>query len=80
MQHDRPDRVLHTAQRLGMPFEIALDLQGEVAREFNNTDTTPTKFLIDRQGRIVKRFVGFTDFVALRNRIETELAAPRAAS
>lgn len=78
MKEDRPDMVIAFAQRLGMPFEIALDLQGEVAKAFNNTDVTPTKFLVDRQGRIVKRYVGFTDFPALKREIETALAAPRA--
>jgi peroxiredoxin len=78
MQQDRPDMVMAMAQRLGMPFEIALDLQGDVAKAFNNTDVTPTKFLVDRQGRIVKRYVGFTDFPALKAEIEAALTAPRA--
>lgn len=74
MPHDRPDMVLEIARRYQVPWKVALDLKGEVAREFNGTDQTPTKFLIDRQGRIVKRYVGFTDFPALRDRIEQALA------
>jgi peroxiredoxin len=75
MKHDRPDMVIAMAQRHGMPFEIALDLQGEVAKAFNNTETTPTKFLVDRQGRIVKRYIGGTDFPDLKAEIEEALAA-----
>jgi peroxiredoxin len=77
MQYDRPDMVLALAKRLGMPFDVALDLQGEAAKAFNNTEVTPTKFLVDRQGRIVKRYVGSTDFPALKRAIESALAAPR---
>ncbi len=78
MRQDRPDMVIAMAQRLGMPFEIALDLQGDVAKAFNNTEVTPTKFLVDRQGRIIKRYVGSTDFPALKREIEAALATPRA--
>jgi peroxiredoxin len=74
MSHDRPDQVLHFARTRGLPFEIVLDPAGEVARQFNDTQTTPTKFLIDPDGNIVRVYAGFTDFGDLQRRIESMLA------
>lgn len=75
MSYDRPDFVIDMAQRRQMPFQVALDLDGSVAKNFNNTEITPTKFLIDREGRIVRTYVGSTDFADLRERIEKLLAS-----
>jgi glutathione peroxidase-family protein len=44
-----------------------------VAREFYDTQVTPTKFLIDAEGRIVRTYAGFTDFADLQRRIERAL-------
>jgi thiol-disulfide isomerase/thioredoxin len=70
MKHDRPDMVLGMSQRRQFPFDVALDLQGEVARAFFNTEVTPTKYLIDPQGQVVRTHVGRTDFADLQARID----------
>jgi glutathione peroxidase-family protein len=36
---------------------------------------TPTTFIVDRQGRIVKRYVGEPDFVALHQLLERLLTS-----
>jgi len=73
MQHDRPDRVL--AMRQQLPFAVALDVQGEIAQAFYRTEVTPTKYLIDPQGRVVRTHVGRTDFADLQQRIDALLGA-----
>lgn len=74
MKHDPADRVLGFTQRHRLPFEVALDTQGSVAQAFSRTEVTPTKFLIDREGRIVKTFVGSTHFGELQQRVDALLA------
>jgi peroxiredoxin len=70
MSHDRPEQVLQFARMRGLPFEIVLDETGELARRFNDTQLTPTKFLIDGSGNIVRVYAGFTDFADLQRRVE----------
>jgi peroxiredoxin len=73
MQYDRPDWVLNYSELSKLPFPIALDVQGDIARAFDDTRVTPTTFLIDKQGRIAKRYIGAPDFAELQQRIETLL-------
>lgn len=70
MRYDRPDWVLSYHARNPLPFPIALDVQGEIARAFDDTQVTPTTFLIDKQGRIAGRYVGAPDFDEMQRRIE----------
>jgi peroxiredoxin len=76
MSYDRPDRVLSYAQKNQLPFKVALDIHGDVARGFGNVNATPTMFVVDKQGNVVKRFVGEPDFAELDRLIEQKLAEP----
>jgi peroxiredoxin len=73
MRYDPPNRVLDYARRAKLPFRIALDPMGELERAFGDIPGTPTTYLVDRTGRIVKRFVGAPDFAALDRAIEAAL-------
>jgi peroxiredoxin len=74
MRYDRPDIVLDFARTRALPFDVVLDFNGDIARDFGDPQVTPTKFLIDAQGRIVRVYVGRTDFDDLERRIAAELA------
>lgn len=69
MPYDRPDLVLNFARTRGLPYDVVLDVKGEVSRAFDDPQATPTKFLIDPNGQIVRTYVGFTDFDDLSRRI-----------
>jgi len=58
MNYDRPDFVLNFMQTRGLPFKVAYDVDNSVAPAFFDTQVTPTTFLIDKQGQIIKRYVG----------------------
>jgi peroxiredoxin len=70
MAHDDPARVAAFASARLLPFDIVVDADASLAQAFDQTQTTPTKFLIDPQGRIVRVYVGGTDFEDLGLRIE----------
>ena len=74
MRHDAPARVAHFAQSRQLPFGVAIDNTGDIARRFGDVQLTPTLFLIDKRGRIVKRYVGTPDFAALHVLVEELLA------
>jgi peroxiredoxin len=73
MPHDRPDRVLAYVRQNDLPFKVALDVQGDVLRAFGDVPGTPATFVIDKQGRIVRRILGEPDFDQLRRYIEAKL-------
>ena len=71
---DHPNRVAAYAQKERLPFKVALDLSDEVAKRFGDVRVTPTTFVIDRNGRIVHRFVGEPDWREFDRVVEKALA------
>ncbi len=74
MDYDQPSFVTRFAQSRALPFAVAYDSNGQLARAFGDVKLTPTTFLIDKQGRIVKRYLGAPDFAALEQLIGELLA------
>lgn len=74
MSYDPPAYVANYAETRGLPFGVAMDSTGEMAKRFGKVQLTPTTFLINKRGEIVKRFVGEPDFAALHGTIEKLLA------
>jgi peroxiredoxin len=65
MSYDPPALVADFAQSRRLPFPVVIDNTGEIAHGFGDIQFTPTSVLIDKRGRIVRRWVGKTDFAAL---------------
>jgi len=74
MSYDPPAFVAKYAETRKLPFGVAIDNTGAVAQAFGQVQMTPTTFLINKHGEIVKRFVGEPDFAALHGLIEQLLA------
>jgi peroxiredoxin len=74
MQYDPPAYVASFAENRKLPFGVAIDNTGAIARGFGQVQLTPTSFLINKRGQIVKRFVGAPDFAALHTLVEELLA------
>lgn len=75
MRYDPPSYVVNFAQTRQLPFKVAIDNTGEIAQAWGDVQLTPTTFLLDKQGVIVKRFVGAPNFTELHQLIERLLAA-----
>lgn len=65
MSYDTPAYVSQFAESRKLPFKVAFDKSGDVARQFGDVRLTPTSFLINQRGEIVKRYMGAPDFEAL---------------
>ena len=74
MQSDPPNYVLNYAQTHQLPFKVALDSNGALATSFGNVQMTPTTFVIDKEGKIIKRYLGQPDFGALQALLKQALA------
>ena len=74
MSYDPPSYVVNYAQTRKLPFQVAIDNTGAVARSWGDVQLTPTTFVVNKRGEIVKRFVGQPDFAELHQLIEKLLA------
>ncbi|MBK7006492.1 MAG: TlpA family protein disulfide reductase [Burkholderiales bacterium] len=70
MQYDPPAYVLNFAQTRKLPFDVAIDNTGSLARAWGDVQLTPTSYLVNTRGQIVKRYVGQPDFAELHTLIE----------
>lgn len=73
MPYDAPVHVQAFAARENLPFRVGFDPAGEVERSFGGVRATPTSYLIDRDGRIVKRIIGNPDHRQLDQLLDTLL-------
>jgi len=76
MSYDHPNRVAAFSAERKLPFRMALDTTGEVARRFGNVSVTPTTFLIDRRGRVMKRYLGEPDWDEFHTLVDRALGDP----
>lgn len=74
MSYDPPAYVANFAQSRALPFGVVIDNTGAIALGFGDVRLTPTTFVIDKRGGVVKRYVGAPDFKELHALIERLLA------
>jgi peroxiredoxin len=74
MSYDPVEFVRRFTESRQLPFIVGLDTNGAVAKAFGDVKLTPTFFLIDKKGRIIKQYLGNYDKADLRQTIEKALA------
>ena len=70
MQYDPPSYVVNFAETRKLPFKVAIDNTGAVAQAWGDVKLTPTTFVVNKKGEIVKRYVGAPNFDELHKLIE----------
>jgi peroxiredoxin len=73
MNYDAPMYVANYAQTRQLPFKVAMD-DGSAARQFGNVQLTPTTFVVDRNGKILKQYVGEPQFAELDQILQKALS------
>lgn len=76
MEYDPPAYVMQFAQTRQLPFRVAIDHSGDLAKGFGQVQLTPTTFVVNKKGDIVKRYIGEPDFAALHGLLAQLLAEP----
>ena len=74
MSYDPPSYVVNFAESRKLPFKVAIDNTGAVARAWGDIKITPTTYIVNKRGEIVKSYVGAPDFAELHRLIEKLLA------
>ena len=70
MQYDPPSYVVNFVQTRKLPYDVAIDNMGSVAKAWGDVQLTPTTYLVNKRGEIVKRYVGEPNFIELHQLIE----------
>ncbi|WP_293759897.1 TlpA disulfide reductase family protein [uncultured Aquitalea sp.] len=73
LSYDPPNYVQAFVDKYQLPFFVALDSQGVIGKAFGDIQLAPTTFLIDKQGNIIKRYVGVMDFKEVRQILDSQL-------
>lgn len=75
MKYDPANYVINFTDTRKLPFIVALDSGGDIAKAFDDVTMTPTTFVIGRDGRVLKKYVGIPDFKAVHALLDEALAA-----
>ena len=74
MSYDPPSYVVNFAESRKLPFKVALDNTGAVAKAWGDVRITPTTYIVNKRGQIVKTYVGAPNMAELHKLIEQLLA------
>ncbi|MGD9386535.1 MAG: TlpA disulfide reductase family protein [Thioalkalispiraceae bacterium] len=80
MSYDRPDHILEMQKRKEIPYPIVYDGINEASRAFGGIRLTPTTFLINPKGQIVRQKLGEMDMELLHAQILTMLNTSKKSS
>ena len=70
MSYDPPNQVVKLTRLRQVPYMISLDLDGAIAKAFDNVILTPTTFLIAQDGTVISQSTGKLNIKKLRTQIE----------
>ena len=74
MSYDPPMYVVNFAKTRQLPFHVAMDSDGSVAKAFGKIQLTPTTLVINKKGKIIKRYVGEPNWDEFHQLLEKSLA------
>lgn len=74
MRHDPESYVRNFTESRQLPFHVAMDTDGSLAKAFDDVKMTPTTFLLDKQGHIIKRYLGNYDEASFMATVNQALA------
>ncbi len=76
MSYDHPNQVAEFVAQRSLPFKVAVDGDGAIAKGFGDIRVTPTSFVIGRDGRILKHYLGEPEWGELHTLLEKSLGDP----
>ena len=76
MSYDHPNNVAEFVAQRRLPFKVEVDGDGAIARGFGDIRVTPTSFVIGRDGRILKHYLGEPEWGDLHTLLEKSLGNP----
>ena len=77
MPYDPPSLVQQFVQQRGVPYPVALDLDGKITTAFGGVPYVPAAFLLAPNGRIELQYTGRLDIAKAERVIAKYLGEPR---
>jgi thiol-disulfide isomerase/thioredoxin len=77
MPYDPPSLVQQFVQQRGLPYPVALDLDGKVSSAFGGVPVVPAAFLLAPGGRIALQYTGRLDLAKAERVLARYLGEPR---
>ena len=74
MPYDPIDQVKNYSKKNNLPFIITHDDNGAISSKFQDVRVTPTSFILDKQGHVIRKIVGEINFTALHQLLDVQLA------
>lgn len=74
MSYDPPNHVLAYSEQKKLPFPVMHDGLDQIANQFKDVRLTPTTFIIDKQGNIIRTIIGEVNPTDLRKTLDQALA------
>lgn len=79
MPYDPPAQVLNYTKQKALPFPVMHDGLAEITDKFGGINLTPTTYIFDKQGHLLRRTIGNIDFDALYLLLNKELGGKKLA-
>lgn len=76
MSYDPPSQVLNYTKKNALPFPVMHDGYGEIAKQFNEVRVTPTAYILNKQGKVLRKVVGELNFSDLHKLLDEQLRKP----
>jgi peroxiredoxin len=73
VRQDTAENIARFNTKHALPFRVVFDRSGALAREFGNVRLTPTTFVIDKNGKVLQRYIGEPDWAEFHKLVEREL-------
>ena len=73
MPYDPPAQVLNYVTQKALPFPVMHDGFGEIIKQFDGVNLTPTAYIFDKQGKRLQYTIGALDFEKLNQLLDKEL-------
>lgn len=71
MYYDQPHFVLNYVNLHRIPFPVVVDYDNKIAKAFGEINAVPTSFLIDKNGKIIKKWIGPLHKEEIENTVNT---------
>ena len=73
MPYDPPAQVVNYSKMKQLPFPVMHDGLSQITQQFGDVSLTPTAFIYDKNGKLLKHVIGELDFAALHQLLNQEL-------
>jgi peroxiredoxin len=69
MDYDNIEYIKNYNKRENIPFKIVHDVDGKLAKGYGDVTLTPTNFLIGKDGKLIKKYIGIPDYAEIISKI-----------